>query len=39
MKRASLNQSGFIPLLVTIILIVVALIYLAYTRVLHAHTS
>lgn len=33
MKRLPLNQSGFIPLLVTILLIVVALIYLVFTRV------
>jgi hypothetical protein len=35
-KMKKLNQSGFIPLLVTILLIVVAVIYVAYTRVLHA---
>lgn len=33
MKRRSLNQAGFIPMLITILVIVVALIYLAYTRV------
>ncbi len=35
MKRLN-NQSGFIPLLISILIIVVALIYLAYTRVVHA---
>jgi Tfp pilus assembly protein PilX len=34
MKPKQLNQNGFIPLLVTVLLVVVALIYLAYTRVL-----
>jgi hypothetical protein len=33
MKRQPLNQSGFIPLLVAILIIVTALIYVAYTRV------
>jgi hypothetical protein len=36
MKRRPLDQSGFIPMLITILLIVAALIYFAYTRVLHA---
>ncbi len=36
MKRTPLNQSGFIPLLLTILAIVLLVIYLAYTRVLHA---
>lgn len=36
MKFKHLNQNGFIPLLVTILLIVLAAIYLVYTRVLHA---
>lgn len=36
MKRTPLNQSGLIPLLIFVILVVAALIYLAYTRVLHA---
>jgi hypothetical protein len=35
MKR-SLNETGLIPLLVIILIVVVAVIYLAYTRVLHA---
>jgi hypothetical protein len=37
MARKPLNQSGFIPLLVTILIIVLAVIYLAYTRVLRAN--
>jgi hypothetical protein len=31
-----LNEAGFLPLLVTILLIVAAIIYLVYTRVLHS---
>ncbi len=36
MNRQQLNQSGFIPLLVTVLLIVAVAIYFVYTRVLHA---
>lgn len=36
MKRTPLNESGFIPMMLTILAIVVAVIYLAYTRVLKA---
>ena len=36
MPTKKLNQSGFIPMLIIIILIVAVVIYLAYTRVLHA---
>ena len=36
MKRSSLNQNGFIPLIIIILIIVGVVIYLAYTRVLHA---
>lgn len=36
MKKKTLNEAGFIPLLLTILAIVLAVIYLAYTRVLHA---
>jgi len=36
MKRKSLNESGFVPLLVTILILVAAVIYFVYTRVLHA---
>jgi hypothetical protein len=36
MKRKHLNQSGFIPLLVSIIIIVAVLIVFVYLRVLHA---
>lgn len=36
MKRKQLNETGFIPLLVTILLIILAIIYVVYTRVLHA---
>lgn len=36
MRRAPLNQSGFIPMLLAVLAIVVGLIYVIYTRVLHA---
>jgi len=36
MKPKSLDQSGFVPMLVTILLIVAAIIFFVYTRVLHA---
>lgn len=36
MKPKQLNQSGFIPLLIAVLLIVAAVIYLVYTRVMHA---
>jgi len=36
MKSKRLNEAGFIPLLITILVIVGAIIYLVYTRVLHA---
>lgn len=36
MKFKPLNQDGFIPLLITILLIVAAIIYFVYARVLHA---
>lgn len=36
MKQLNNDQSGFIPLLITVILIVLAGIFLVYTRVLHA---
>jgi hypothetical protein len=36
MKRARLNQSGFLPLLVVVLVVVLTGIYLVYTRVLHA---
>lgn len=36
MKRHSLNQSGFIPMLIAILLIVLILIFLVYTRVVHS---
>lgn len=37
MKRKQLNEAGFIPMLLTILAVVVAIIYFAYTRVLHAN--
>jgi hypothetical protein len=37
MKPKPLNDTGFIPLLVTILLIVGAIIYVVYTRVLNAN--
>lgn len=36
MVKRPLNEAGFIPLLIVILIIVAAIIYLAYTRVLHA---
>ena len=36
MKPKPLNQAGFIPLLIAVLLIVAAVIYLVYTRVLRA---
>lgn len=36
MKHKRLNQTGFIPMMICIVLIIGGLIYLAYTRVLHA---
>lgn len=33
MKRTPLNESGFIPLLLTILVAVMALIYFVYSRV------
>ena len=36
MKPKRLDKNGFIPLLVVILLVVAAVIYLVYTRVLHA---
>ncbi|HVX58305.1 MAG TPA: hypothetical protein VG964_01045 [Candidatus Saccharimonadales bacterium] len=37
MKRSPLNQSGLIPLLILLIIVVAIVVYLAYSRVLHAH--
>ncbi|HVS58685.1 MAG TPA: hypothetical protein VHD60_03025 [Candidatus Saccharimonadales bacterium] len=36
MPKLRTNQEGFIPLLIAVLLVVTAVIYLAYTRVLHA---
>lgn len=36
MKRSPLNQSGLIPLLILLMIVVAIVIYLAYNRVLHA---
>jgi hypothetical protein len=38
MKRQPLDQSGFIPMLIAVLTMVAVLIYLAYTRVLHANS-
>lgn len=35
MKLKSLNQDGLVPLLVTILVIIAAIVYLVYVRVLH----
>lgn len=37
MKHKQFNQDGFVPLLIVVSLVVIAVIYLAYTRVLHAN--
>jgi hypothetical protein len=39
MKLKRLNQDGFLPLLIIILLIVLAAVYLVFTRVLHAKGS
>lgn len=36
MKPKPLNQAGFVPMLIAILLIVAAIIYFVYTKVLHA---
>ncbi len=36
MKSRTPNEAGFVPLLFVILLIVAVVIYLVYTRVLHA---
>jgi hypothetical protein len=36
MTKLKGNQTGFIPMLLTILTIVVVLIYMIYTRILHA---
>lgn len=33
MKKLTANQAGFIPLLITVLLVVLVLVYLAYRRV------
>jgi len=38
MKSETPNEAGFLPLLIAILLIVAAIIYLVYTRVLHAQS-
>jgi cell division protein FtsL len=38
MKKLTPNEQGFIPMMITIVVIVVAVIYFVYTRVLHANT-
>ena len=36
MKRMPLNQTGFIPLLITVLLVVIGFIYFVYMRLQHA---
>jgi hypothetical protein len=36
MKQKQLNESGFIPLLLTLLLVVVIVVYIVYSRVHHA---
>lgn len=36
MTQRPLNQNGFIPLLLSVLAVVIALIYIVYARVLHA---
>ena len=35
--RRNLDQAGFIPMILTILAIIVAIIYIAYIRVAHAN--
>jgi len=35
MRNINQNQSGFIPMLIAFLLVIVAVIYLAFTQVLH----
>jgi hypothetical protein len=39
MKPKPMNQSGFVPLLILILLLVAVGVYLVYTRVLHAQSG
>ena len=36
MKHKKLNENGFIPMLISILVVVLLIIYFAYTRVQHA---
>jgi hypothetical protein len=36
MKKHKLNEYGFIPLLLSVLAVVIAIIYFAFTRVMHA---
>jgi hypothetical protein len=38
-KVQKLNQKGFLPLLITVLILVLAAVYLVFTRVLHAEGS
>ena len=38
-RARQLKENGFIPLILTILFVVAAVIYLVYTRVLHAKSS
>lgn len=37
MSKLSVNQAGFIPMLLSILAVVVAVIFFVYFRVMHAH--
>jgi sorbitol-specific phosphotransferase system component IIC len=36
MKRKHLNEYGLVPMLIAILIVVAAVIYFVYTRVIHA---
>ncbi len=36
MKPKHLNESGFVPLLITLVIVIAVVVYLVYTRVLQA---
>lgn len=37
MSKLSNDQAGFIPMILSILAVVVAVIFFVYTRVMHAH--
>jgi hypothetical protein len=39
MKLKPLDEAGFLPLLIMLVIIITVVVYLVYTRVLHAQGS